>query len=187
MTQEKRTHTEREPMITRKENNSDFQNRFSESKKYIQNIADMSLMMANISQLRAVLGFGETNTFYIHLLTLISVSLVSHTVLVFVSVIRGHYIKKHHTALVRAQRNREKIPAFSTNVSTSSTINGESTLITPINGESTLITPINGESTLISDHDNNQACKQGTVFSNTETNEPAPEQGTSSKQTLPKQ
>lgn len=91
-------------MIARKENKIDFQNRFSESKKYIHNIADVPLMMTNISQLRAVLGFGKTNTFYIHILTPISISLVSHTVFGFVSVIRGQYIKKHHTALIRAQK-----------------------------------------------------------------------------------
>ncbi|VDI70950.1 Hypothetical predicted protein [Mytilus galloprovincialis] len=161
MSQGKRICVEAEPMIARKENKIDFQNRFSESKKYIQNIADVSLMMANISQLRAVLGFGKSNTFYIHLLTLISVSLVSHTIFVFVSVIRGHYIKKHHIALVRAQKNQEKIPALTTNVETTS--------------------PINDESTLTRDHDNNQAGEQETKSANIDTSEQTSKQGTISK------
>ncbi|CAC5403821.1 unnamed protein product [Mytilus coruscus] len=148
----------------RKENKIDFQNRFSESKKYIQNIADVSLMMANISQLLAVLGFGETNAFYIQLLTLISVSLVSHTVFVVVSVIRGHYIKKHHIALVRAQKNQGKIPILTTVVETAS--------------------PITGESNLTRDYDKNQPSKQGITYANKETSEQTTEQGTCSKNAL---
>ncbi|CAC5426316.1 unnamed protein product [Mytilus coruscus] len=160
MSQGKRTYTETEPMITRKENKIDFQNRFSESKKYIQNIADVSLMMANISQLRAVLGFGKTNTFYIHLLTLISVSLVSHTVFVFVSVIRGHFIKKHHISLVRAKKNLEKISISTCVIGTPS--------------------PITDEPNLICDNDNNQPTKQENQYANKEISKPTTEQGTSS-------
>lgn len=59
-------------------------------------------MMANISQLRAVLGLGDKNEFYIPLLTLIILSLVSHTLFVFITVIRGHFIRKHQTAVRRA-------------------------------------------------------------------------------------
>lgn len=92
-----------------KENTIDPLNRFSESKKFIQNIADVALMMANISQLRAVLGLGDKNEFYIPLLTLIILSLVSHTLFVFITVIRGHFIRKHQTAVRRAvkQSNSE--------------------------------------------------------------------------------
>lgn len=85
-----------------KENTIDPLNRFSESKKCIQNIADVALMMANISQLRAVLGLGDKNEFYIPLLTLIIQSLVSHTFFVFITVIRRHFIRKHQTAVRRA-------------------------------------------------------------------------------------
>ncbi|CAC5410196.1 unnamed protein product [Mytilus coruscus] len=85
-----------------KENTIDPLNRFSESKKFIQNIADVALMMANISQLRAVLGLGDKNEFYIPLITLIILSLVSHTLFVFITVIRGHFIRKHQTAVRRA-------------------------------------------------------------------------------------
>lgn len=77
-------------------------NRFSESKNFIQSIADVSLMMANISQLRAVLGLGDTNKFYIHLLTLILLSLVSHIFFVFFTVIRSHFKSKHNIVLKRS-------------------------------------------------------------------------------------
>ncbi|CAC5392917.1 unnamed protein product [Mytilus coruscus] len=79
-------------------------NRFSESKNFIQSIADVSLMMANISQLRAVLGLGDTNQFYIHLLTLIMISLVSHILFVFFTVIRSHFKNKHDIILKRSDR-----------------------------------------------------------------------------------
>lgn len=79
-------------------------NRFSESKNFIQSIADVSLMMANISQLRAVLGLGDTNKFYIHLLTLILLSLVSHIFFVFFTVIRSHFRSKHNIVLKRSVR-----------------------------------------------------------------------------------
>ncbi|XP_052076149.1 uncharacterized protein LOC127714173 [Mytilus californianus] len=87
------------------ENNS---NRFAESKNFIQSIADVSLMMANISQLRAVVGFGDANRFYIHLLILVMLSLASHIMFVFFTVIRSHFLKKHHIALNRASSDIEK-------------------------------------------------------------------------------
>ncbi|VDI18711.1 Hypothetical predicted protein, partial [Mytilus galloprovincialis] len=44
---------------------------FPEIRKFIQSIAEVSLMMANISQLTAVLSFGDKNQFFIYLVTLI--------------------------------------------------------------------------------------------------------------------
>lgn len=64
-------------------------------------------MMANISQLRAVVGFGDANRFYIHLLILVMLSIVSHMFFVFFSVIRSHFLKKHHIALDRAKADIE--------------------------------------------------------------------------------
>ncbi|VDI08091.1 Hypothetical predicted protein [Mytilus galloprovincialis] len=80
-------------------------NRFSESKNFIQTIADVSLMMANISQLRAVLGLGNENQFYIYLLTLIIFSLASHVLFVLFTVIRAHFNYKHRIAVSRAKAN----------------------------------------------------------------------------------
>ncbi|CAC5408770.1 unnamed protein product [Mytilus coruscus] len=77
-------------------------NRFTESKNFIQSIADVSLMMANISQLRAILGCGDSNSFYIHLLTLVILSLVSHIFFVFFTVIRSYFKYKHRIAVKRA-------------------------------------------------------------------------------------
>lgn len=65
-------------------------------------------MMANISQLRAVLGLGDTNKFYIHLLTLILLSLVSHIFFVFFTVIRSHFKNKHNIVLKRSERGEIK-------------------------------------------------------------------------------
>ncbi|XP_071139069.1 ninjurin-B-like [Mytilus edulis] len=78
-------------------------NRFTESKNFIQSIADVSLMMANISQLRAILGCGDSNSFYIHLMTLVILSLVSHIIFVFFTVIRSHFKYKHRIAVKRAK------------------------------------------------------------------------------------
>lgn len=47
--------------------------------KFIHNITEVSLMMANISQLRAVLSFGDRNQFYIYLLTLIILTIVAQS------------------------------------------------------------------------------------------------------------
>ncbi|CAG2232211.1 TMEM55 [Mytilus edulis] len=80
-------------------------NRFSESKNFIQTIADVSLMMANISQLRAVLCSGNKNRFYVHLLTLIILSLASHVLFVLFTVIRAHFNYKHRIAVSRAKTN----------------------------------------------------------------------------------
>lgn len=53
---------------------------FSDRKNLVRGLCDASLIAANISQLRAVLGSGQDNKFDIPLLTLISLSLLSHVV-----------------------------------------------------------------------------------------------------------
>ncbi|VDI18710.1 Hypothetical predicted protein [Mytilus galloprovincialis] len=68
---------------------------FPEIRKFIQSIAEVSLMMANISQLTAVLSFGDKNQFFIYLVTLIIVTLVAQSS----SVIRT--ISTYLIALVR--------------------------------------------------------------------------------------
>lgn len=53
---------------------------FSDRKNLVRGLCDASLIAANISQLRAVLGSDPDNKFYIPLLTLIGLSLLSHIV-----------------------------------------------------------------------------------------------------------
>ncbi|XP_076072122.1 uncharacterized protein LOC143043828 [Mytilus galloprovincialis] len=95
--------------IATQKNDRNNANQFSESKNFIQTIADVSLMMANISQLRAVLGFGENNQFYGSLITLIILSLLSHTLFVFFTVIRTHF-KNRHQMVVHQRKQKENEP-----------------------------------------------------------------------------
>lgn len=53
---------------------------FSDRKNLVRGLCDASLIAANISQLRAVLDSDPDNKFYIPLLTLIGLSLLSHIV-----------------------------------------------------------------------------------------------------------
>ncbi|CAG2213467.1 unnamed protein product [Mytilus edulis] len=83
-------------------------NQFAESRNFIQTIADVSLMMANISQLRAVLGIGEHNQFYVSLISLIVLSLVSHSLFVFFTVLRSHFKNRHRMTInFKNEINRE--------------------------------------------------------------------------------
>lgn len=62
-------------------------------------------MMANISQLRAVLGIGDDNTYFDVLLTLITLSIVSHIFFVLLTVWRSHCEKQHRIAVYQASIN----------------------------------------------------------------------------------
>lgn len=64
-------------------------------------------MMANVSQLRAVLGIGKQNKFYEILIILISLSLLSHITFVFVTVMRSHFQKRHRMAVHRSRTKLE--------------------------------------------------------------------------------
>ncbi|CAG2213466.1 unnamed protein product [Mytilus edulis] len=80
-------------------------NRFAETKIFIQTIADVSLLMANFSQLRAVLDFKEHNKFFISLLTFIIISLLSHIFFVIITVMRTNFNNRHLITVERARKD----------------------------------------------------------------------------------
>lgn len=89
--------------------NSRHSESFLDNKRILQNIADFSLMIANGSQFRAVLEHGGDSKYFIALITLIVLSLVSHTMFVFISLIRPKYELKHNIALyARKKRSKKK-------------------------------------------------------------------------------
>lgn len=79
-------------------------NSFAQSKNFIQTIADVSLMMANFSQMRAVLDFKERNQFYVSLLTFIVISLLSNIMLVIIIVMRTNFHNRHLITVSRARK-----------------------------------------------------------------------------------
>ncbi|XP_063414267.1 uncharacterized protein LOC134696414 isoform X2 [Mytilus trossulus] len=66
-----------------------------------QILEDVPLLLANGSQLRAVFELDDTNRYYIHLLTLVSLSLISYILLVFFTVI-GWYLQNEHTIALKS-------------------------------------------------------------------------------------
>lgn len=82
--------------------NSQNTNQFSRSKHVLQSIADVSLLMANISQLRAVTDIGNESQFKSILLTLLILSLLSHILFVIFSLIRSHLKRNHRIIVQRA-------------------------------------------------------------------------------------
>lgn len=81
-------------------------NSYAQSKKFIQTITDVSRMMANFSQMRAVLDFKERNQFYVSLLTFIVISLLSNIMFVIIIVMRTNFHNRH---LITVSRTGNKI------------------------------------------------------------------------------
>lgn len=85
---------------------------FSERKNLVRGLCDMSLIAANISQLRAVLDSDHDNKFYPSLLTLIVLSLLLHVCfgIIIIQMWRQKKISESDHGYVAGKQIRSQVP-----------------------------------------------------------------------------